>query len=176
MWSVKGIHFGHAMLAIVMSVALLACQQGSSPAGGKTAESGAPETKPGLVLTGGVLMLPIVEGRPGAAYFRLENGGGKPVSLAGVYVEGAGSAEMHETRAGSMAKIDTLELGPGDTVTFERGGLHVMAFDLSPDLAEGRTLQTEITLTFSDGDKLSAPLAVEKMGTAMDEAMSGHEH
>ena len=31
-----------------------------------------------------------------------------------------------------------------------------------------------VTLTFADGDKISAPLKIEAMGTAMDHAGSDH--
>ncbi len=157
---------------------LAACQQADETV--DTADSTAaagPEAKPGLALADGVLLLPIVEGRPGAAYFSLENSGDDPVTLVGAHIDGATTAEIHETRAGSMAKIDSLEVGPGQTITFERGGLHVMAFELSSSLTASRTdgdtePMTEITLTFSDGDKLSAPLTIEAMGSAA----SGDSH
>ena len=42
---------------------------------------------------------------------------------------------------------------------FEPGALHVMAFELDAKLAAGGT--AEMTLTFADGDKLSAPLKIE---------------
>ena len=149
---------------------LAACQQaGQSTDTTESSVQAGPEAKPGLALTNGRLVLPVVEGRPGAAYFKLENNGDAPVTLAGAYIEGATSAEIHETRAGSMARIESLEIGPGQAVLFEPGGLHVMAFELSSRLtarrAEGATEpQTELTLTFSDGDKLSASLAIETMG------------
>jgi hypothetical protein len=57
-------------------------------------------------------------------------------------------------------------------VQFAPGGKHVMAFDLSDKLAAGGT--AELTITFADGDKISAPLAVEAAGGMG--AMSGMEH
>ena len=44
-------------------------------------------------------------------------------------------------------------------VQFAPGGKHVMVFDLEDTVKAGGT--TEMTLTFADGDKLSAPLKVE---------------
>ena len=45
------------------------------------------------------------------------------------------------------------------------------AFDLDPKLVAGGT--AEMTVTFADGDKLSAPLKIEARGEAM-EGMAGH--
>lgn len=106
-------------------------------------------------------MLPIVAGNPGAAYFTLQNTGDSVAQLAGVYIEGAESAEMHRTEAGSMQSVETLDVPAGGNIEFARGGLHVMAFGLSGDVEAGET--AEMTLTFADGDKLSIPLAVKSM-------------
>ena len=82
--------------------------------------------------------------------------------LAAVFVEGAGKAEMHETKGGKMEPLNWAEIAPGATVTFERGGKHVMLFDLADTVKAGGT--AEMTLTFSGGDKLSTPLRVETAG------------
>ena len=42
----------------------------------------------------------------------------------------------------------------GETIKFEPGGKHVMAFDLSPELKAGA--KTELTLTIAGGDKMRA--------------------
>ncbi len=161
-------------VAMSVSFALIAglsgCQQ-SAPSDKSEAEL-APEAKPGLALSDGTLMLPVVAGRPGAAYFTLRNTSGKEVELAGVYIDGAASAEIHETQGGQMTPVERLVIPAGDSADFARGGLHVMAFDLSDALSAGGT--TEITLTFSDGDKLSAPLEVKAMGDAG--GMAGMDH
>jgi periplasmic copper chaperone A len=119
-----------------------------------------------MTVEGGVLMLPVVKGRPGAAYFSLANGGDKPATLAAISVDGAARAEVHETKGGTMTPLAALEVKPGETVKFERGGKHVMAFDVAQTLKPGGT--AEMTLTFADGDKISAPLKVETMTRAMD--------
>jgi len=134
----------------------------------ETAENAAPangpDAKPGLVVADGVLVLPAVKGNPGVAYFAVTNGSDKPTSLAAVFVEGAGKAEMHETKGGKMAPLNWAEITPGATVKFERGGKHVMLFDLADTLKAGGT--AEMTLTFSGGDKLSTPLRIETVGGA----------
>jgi copper(I)-binding protein len=129
-------------------------------------ESAPPEAKPGLSASDGVLILPAVGGRPGAAYFTVSNNGAKPTALAAVYVEGAAKAEIHETMGGKMQPLATLELPVGASIKFERGGKHVMLFDLADTLTAGST--TEMTLTFADGDKLSIPLRIESAGGAPD--------
>lgn len=162
-----------ASCAIALAFALGACGQSenaSQPQDSETAT--APDAKPGMSLAGGQLTLPIVDGRPAGVFFELTNGGKEPVTLVSAYVEGAASAEIHETAGGTMKKRESIEVAPGATLTFARGGLHVMAFDLSEDLTEGGT--TEMTLTFSDGDKLSAP--IEIVSGAMDHDMQGMEH
>lgn len=135
-----------------------------------TSMEGAPDAKPGLSVSDGVLILPAVKGRPGAAYFTVVNNGDKPTSLAAVYVEGAAKAEIHETMGGKMQAMPTLDLPVGATVKFERGAKHVMLFDLADTLAAGGT--AEMTLTFADGDKISAPLRIEGAAGAPDHAMA----
>jgi copper(I)-binding protein len=150
-----------ALFALCAALAVSGCQQqAQQPA------DPSPEAKPGLALSEGRLVLPAVSGRPAAAYFTLSNGGPAPAVLAAVHVEGADKAEMHETKGGSMAPLASLEVKVGETVRFEPGGKHVMAFGLKPELAAGGT--SEMTLTFADGDKLSAPLKLEARGEAAD--------
>ena len=143
----------------VSLTALSAC--GQQPAQNEST-SAAPEAKPGLALTQGVLVLPAVKGNPAAAYFTLTNNSDKTTTLAAVSISGSARAEMHETSGGSMAPLASLEIKPGETVKFERGGKHVMAFDLGEKIVAGGTV--EATLIFADGDKVSAPLKVETAG------------
>jgi hypothetical protein len=146
-------------------LALSAC--GSEPAAdAPTQAASAPEAKPGLSLTGGRLVLPAVKGNPAAAYFRLANTADKPATIAAVDVAGAGMAMLHETvtkdgRA-SMGDLASPQVKPGETLAFAPGGKHVMVMDLPADWKAGGT--AEMTLIFSDGDKLSAPLAIEAPG------------
>jgi periplasmic copper chaperone A len=128
----------------------------------------APEAKPGLVLSKGRLVLPAVKGNPAGGYFTLQNGADKAVTVAGVFITGATRAELHETIGESMEPITRLELQPGEAVEFKPGGKHVMAFGLDPALAPGSS--TEITVTFADGDKLSASLKLEPAGGSMEHA------
>jgi copper(I)-binding protein len=160
--------------ALVPGLLLSACQQAAEPDSAATTAA-APETKPGLSLSQGRLILPAVKGNPAAAYFALANGSVKPVTLAAVSVEGAGMAMLHETKEvdghSTMDGIKDPVIAPGETLALAPGGRHVMVFDLPADLKPGATV--EITLIFADGDKLSAPLTVEAVGSAGGGAMSG---
>lgn len=161
--------FAPLFLAVSLA-ALSAC--GQQAAKDETSQV-APEAKPGLALSGGELVLPAVKGNPAGGYFTLVNNGDKAVTLAAVNVTGTARAEMHETTGQSMTPLATLEIKPGETVRFERGGKHVMAFDLDPALTAGGT--AELTLTFADGDKLSAPLKLQAPGGDMG-SMEGMDH
>jgi periplasmic copper chaperone A len=157
------------LIALPLMLALAACQQQAAKQDDPPA---APESKPGLTLSNGRLVLPAVKGNPGAAYFTLENTGSGAVSLAAVTIDGASKAEIHQTTSDSMMPVDSVDVDPRTPVDFKPGDLHVMAFELDPKLVPGG--KTEITLTFADGDKLSATLAIESAGQA---AMGGeHEH
>lgn len=143
-----------------MALALAACQQDKTPERGN-----GPDAKPGIEVSGGVLMLPAVKGNPGAAYFTVTNGGSAPATLAAVHVDGAAKAEMHESRGGSMEPLKEVRIGAGETVKFERGGRHVMLFDLDSSLTSGTA--TEMTLVFAGGDKASTPLKIESAAGGM---------
>jgi len=155
-----------ALLACAALIAGLgACgKEPDSPTASNEATLSGPDAKPGLVASDGRLVLPVIAGRPAAVYFTVRNDGAEPVTLAGVNVAGVGKAQMHQTNGGSMSAVESLPIDPGASVVFAPGGLHVMAFDLSDKLKAGGT--AELTLTFSDGDKLSMPLHVETMGAA----------
>ena len=159
-----------ATLAL-LALALGACQKQAKQGEAAPNASSAPAAKPGMTLSEGRLVLPAVKGNPAAAYFALANGGKGTVSIAAVTIDGAGKAEVHQTMGGSMSPVDRIDIEPGTTIKLEPGGLHVMAFDVEPRLEAGQ--RTELTVTFADGDKLSAPLRIEARGEAM-EGMAGH--
>lgn len=159
----------------MLTGALAACS-GSSPETAQTPGTGsaaeastptAPETKPGLSLSDGRLVLPAVTGNPAAAYFTLTNRSPKPVTVAAVDVAGSMMVMLHETKGegghSTMADLAPPVLKPGESVAFAPGGKHVMIHDVPPEWKPGGT--TELTLTFADGDKLSAPLAIRAPGS-----------
>jgi hypothetical protein len=127
-----------------------------------------PDTKPGLALAGGKLVLPAVKGNPGAVYFTLTNASTKSATLAAVDVAGAGMAMLHETTQmdghSSMQDMKDPLIKPGETLVLAPGGKHVMVDGIPAQWQPGGTV--ELTLTFSDGDKLSAPVTLTAPGGA----------
>ena len=116
----------------------------------------------GVLLSGGRLVLPAVPGHPGAAYFTLVNQGHTETVLNTVTIAGVGQAEMHESMGNTMQSLPTVSIRAGGSEIFAPGGKHVMAFTLAPGLVPGT--KTLITLGFSDGSKITAPLSIEAAG------------
>lgn len=166
------------VLALTASVGVTACKGSEAPisqdtgSASESADALGPDAKPGVTAGAARLVLPIVPERPGVVYFRVANMSKAPVTLAGVHVDGVGKAEMHSTNGGAMKPVDHVDIAPGATIAFAPGGLHAMAFDIADRLKAGG--QTELTLTFADGDKTSLPVKVEAMGA--NAGMAGMSH
>ena len=156
-------HIALPLLAIVATAALGACKGKDEPAA--AASSAAPAGKPGVTISEARLVLPAVPGNPGAAYFDLANDSKDTVGVASVAVTGAGKTELHTT---DMKAVDHTAAEPRTVEKFAPGGLHVMVFDVSANLKAGD--QTELTVTFTDGDKISVNAKIEAMGAS---AMGG---
>ena len=146
-----------------MTLALAACGDAADAPVEEETPSAAPvaDGPPGITGGGGYLTLPAVEGNPGAAYFTLSNSGSgtKVVSAAGVL--GTERSEMHGE---GMVQLDEIILEARTDLEFAPGGMHVMVFGVPEDLAAGD--ETEITLIFANGDKVSIPLEVRSPGDA----------
>jgi copper(I)-binding protein len=89
-----------------------------------------------------------------------------------VFVDGATKADMHETSGEAMKPLKGVDLAPSETVTFAPGGKHVMLSGIPGTWKPGD--DPDVTLTFADGDKISAKAAVEKSRSADElDARSG---
>ena len=156
-----------AMSAVAaMALGLSACGSQAPQPEASEAAAAAPDAPPGITLSDARIQLPLVSGRPAAAYFTVSQANGAPRKVVGVAVELAGRAEMHETRGGTMAPVSAVEVGPGKTIKFAPGGYHVMLFDLDPKLRFSK--DAELTLTFDGGDKASARAPVATMADTME--------
>lgn len=156
-------------IAILLALpGVTGCQQKSEQSAAQKPELAA-EAKPGLEVSGARLVLPAVKGNPGVVYFSIANTSGSAVSLAAIAIGGAGKTEMHQTIGSQMTPVERVDIGAATHVTFEPAGLHVMVFDLSNGLKAGSS--TEMTLTFSDGDKLSSQIKIVGAGIAAPDAM-----
>jgi len=161
----KARHFALPLLIAVATVSLAACKGADKP---EAAASSAPEGKPGVSINGARLVLPAVPGNPGAAYFSLDNQSKDEVGIAAVAVQGAGKTELH---TGDMKPFDHATADPRTALTFEPGQAHVMVFDIASDLKAGA--ETELTVTFTDGDKISVPAKIEAVGAGAMADMPG---
>lgn len=113
-----------------------------------------------------VIRLPAVPGRPGVAYFVLQNQDGRG-ALVGVSSPQAARAEMHETMGGrdlsTMRPIARVPFENG-RIAFAPGGRHVMLFGLDPRLAPGSHAQ--LSFRFEHGAALTLDAEVQAPGGA----------
>ena len=160
---------GKAVLTIVaagMALALASCGTTEPQPAPSDAAMPSPEAPPGITLSDARIQLPLVSGRPGAAYFTVSQANGAPRKIVAVAVEMAARAEMHETKGGTMAPVSQVPVGAGKTVKFAPGGYHAMLFDLDPKLRFAR--DAELTVTFDGGDKASTRAPVTTMADTME--------
>jgi len=148
-------------IAIAAGLALAACGE----------EAAAPEAPPegvvpGIDVSNARLVLPPVSGNPAAIYFDLTYSGDRGISISGAEVEGAGDAEVHDMMEYdfemTMAQANDIALRNGTEVSFEPGGLHVMAFELPEDLEAGDDV--EVTLKISGGSRHKFDAEVREAG------------
>ena len=109
----------------------------------------------------------------GAGYVTITNEGLEPDRLISGEAAFAGRVEVHE-----MAMVDGvmrmrplasgIELAPGETVTLEPGGLHLMFQQLREPLLEGETHAA--TLVFERAGRVEVEVEVRSM------AAGGHRH
>lgn len=156
---------GMTVPAGLAALALAACGGGQEApqAEDVTAASWSdPDAPEGISVGDGRLTLPAVGGNPGAVYFIIRNQSDAEQTIASASVTGAGMAMLHETVTQSgqarMRGAGEVPVPAGGTVAFTPGGLHVMAMDIGGMLEEGA--ETEVTLTFTSGDKVSFPVTI----------------
>ncbi|TBN55337.1 copper chaperone PCu(A)C [Hansschlegelia quercus] len=119
----------------------------------------------------------------GGGFLTIENKGSTPDRLVAVSASFAQKAEMHETLTeDGVSKMrplkDGVEVKPGETVTFEPGGKHLMFIGLAAPLKQGDRAKGE--LTFEKAGKVDVEFAVEAAGSSpkkqMDGDMKGMDH
>ena len=109
-------------------------------------EAQAPLTASDVVVTRSVPGMPM-----SAGYFKLTNNSGQAISISHVTSPQFASVQMHETiikdEVARMVPLETLILQPGETVSFEPGGKHLMLMRPADDI-------DSVTLTFFAGESL----------------------
>ncbi len=125
-----------------------------------------PDGVPGLSVSNARMMLAPVSGNPAAVYFDVDYQADRGLSISRAHVEGAESATLHAYGEWEgkmqMAEAMPIAMTKGDTIKFEPGGLHVMAFEVAPEIEPGDTV--EVTITVSGGDKHSFDAEVRAAG------------
>ena len=160
-----------ASLALVFAAfAPVACSSGSDDAAqdaGEAQVAADPDAPAGISVSEARLTLPAVSGNPGALYFTISNTGDGDLTIASASINGAGMAMLHQTVTeggqSRMSDLPEIPLPAGQEVSLAPGGMHVMAMQLDEGLvADG---ETEATVTFSSGDKVSFPVEIVPPGT-----------
>ncbi len=133
--------------ASAATLGIAACTEAEAPA------EPVPEGIPGLSVENARMILAPVEGNPAAVYFDVAYEGDRGLTIRKAEVAKAKSTTMHDYGEYDF-KVQMMEALPvgikqGDKVSFKPGGLHVMAFDVSPELKAGDT--ADVTLTVSGG-------------------------
>jgi hypothetical protein len=85
---------------------------------------------------------PAASAKAAGGFMAIVNNGTEPERLLGVESDIAMKVEVHESKVdengvGTMEHIDFIEIPPGQTVSLEHGGYHVMFMGLKAALTEG---------------------------------------
>jgi copper(I)-binding protein len=95
------------------------------------------------------IRLPVIPGRPGAAYFTLRSGV-DPLTLKSVSSPQAERAEIHDSRMQNgvmhMEPLRAVEIPSHGAVEFKPGGRHVMLFGIDPTLKAGDRISLRFML------------------------------
>ncbi len=155
--------------SILASVAAIGLVMGAAACGGEVEEpvvNAEPDAPEGIAVSGGWMALPAVAGNPAAVYFTIENTSDRNRMIRAANVDGAQSAMLHQMGAWnmqpSMDELMQLDIPAGESIAFEPGSYHVMAMDVAETLEVGA--ETEVTLTFVGGDKVSFPVEIRAAG------------
>ena len=96
----------------------------------------------------------IVAGRPGGAYFHVQNNGSEDDKLVSVTSSVASRVEIHEHTMTDgvmkMSQVMGVDVPAGGSIQFKPGGYHIMLFDTDKK--------------YGPGDKIDLTLEFEKAG------------
>jgi periplasmic copper chaperone A len=103
----------------------------------------------------------------GGGYMKITNTGTASDRLIGGSTDISDSFELHEMKMeGDVMKmrpvVGGIEIKPGQTVTFDPSGYHVMFVDLKKQLVQGEGFKA--TLEFAKAGKVDVDFAIEGIG------------
>lgn len=123
-------------------------------------------TTPRVEVTDAVVMLPVVPGRPGAAYFTLHSNN-DPTKIVSVTSPRVERIELHETReengVSKMGPIRDPVFPPGGVMEFKAGGRHAMLFGIDPAMKAGDRIP--LTFTFEPVPPVTVEAEVRGVGS-----------
>ncbi len=156
-------------ISLVAALALVSCSQAAQDEKHEKGTSVSTMTR--ITIEDPWIQLPVVTGRPGAAYFTFQVEGA-PDKLLSVTTPVAERTAMHETRVEGgvtrMGPVEDLGVQEGEPVGFAPGQKHVMLFGLDPAVKAGAS--APLTFTFAR----TAPVTVEAQVRAFGEGHGAH--
>jgi copper(I)-binding protein len=110
---------------------------------------------------------PIIEGRPGVAYFTVKNSGAAADRLLGISSPAIGRVEMHQSKMDggmmSMEPVESIDIPAGSQTVFKPGSYHAMLFDINKTaLAKGTV---PLVFTFEKAGKITVEGKLTAMGS-----------
>lgn len=100
-----------------------------------------------------------------AAFMVLKNSAKKEIKLLTVDTNIAGRVELHQhiMEAGlmKMRQVKEITIKPGESLSLQPGGYHVMLFNLQQPLKEGQSVT--LSLSFDNGQQLILDAPVKKI-------------
>ncbi len=121
---------------------------------------------PKVEVTDAVVMLPVLPGRPGAAYFTLRSNN-DPTKIVSVTSPRIERIELHETReengVSKMAPIRDPVFPAGGVMEFKAGGRHAMLFGIDSSLKAGDRIP--LTFTFEPVPAVTVEAEVRAAGS-----------
>jgi copper(I)-binding protein len=119
---------------------------------------------------------PAATAKAAGGFMTIVNTGAEPERLVGVESDFAEKSETHESKVdangvGTMQHVDFIEIPPGQTVSLEHGGYHIMFMGLKDGLAEGEMLKA--TLIFERAGRVEVEFQVEP---PVGDGMAGMAH
>ena len=120
-----------------------------------------------LTVSGGFSRATLPNAPVGAGYLSITNAGGSADRLVGASSAVAATVELHTmSQEGGMMKMaqltDGIPLPPGETVTLEPGGMHIMFIGPNQPFVEGECVA--LTLRFEQAGDLPVMLKIGPVG------------
>ena len=113
-----------------------------------------------------------------AAYGQLMNHGDEMITITGVTSTVGAEAQMHDVIAEGdqrrMTPLTSVEIAPGETLTFQPGGRHIMLLDVVDPPLEGS--QVELCALSELGNRACTQAPIERQAPATQNAHTGHHH